>query len=86
MTELRERDMMVCRACGREERASEGYPCADCGTFFCLICNFRGVMYCRTCAARHDAAAAADATPAPGAPADAPPADVPSSGSGSEGA
>ena len=86
MTELRERDMMVCRACGREERASEGYPCADCGTFICLICNFRGVMYCRTCAARHDAAAAADATPAPGAPADAPPADVPSSGSGSEGA
>ena len=86
MSPWRERDAMVCRACGREERASEGYPCADCGTFICLICNFRGVMYCRTCAARHDAAAAADATPAPGAPADAPPAAVPSSGSGSEGA
>lgn len=26
-------DAMICRACGREERASEGYPCADCGTF-----------------------------------------------------
>ena len=73
--------MMVCRACGREERASEGYPCADCGTFICLICNFRGVMYCRACAAKHDAAAAADATPAPGAPGDAPPA-----GSGTDGA
>ncbi len=33
MTKLEERDAMVCRACGKEERASEGYPCADCGTF-----------------------------------------------------
>src|SRR5918994_1640580 len=31
MTELRERDAMECRACGREERASEGYPCTDRG-------------------------------------------------------
>jgi hypothetical protein len=50
MTELHERDSMVCRSCGREERASEGYPCADCGTFICLICNFRGVLFCRECA------------------------------------
>ena len=27
----------VCRACGNEERASEGYPCTECGTFVCLI-------------------------------------------------
>ena len=25
--------MMVCRSCGNEERASEGYPCDVCGTF-----------------------------------------------------
>ena len=40
---LKEHDAMECRACGREERASEGYPCANCGTFICLICTFRGV-------------------------------------------
>ena len=28
-----ERDAMICRSCGHEERASEGYPCVDCGTF-----------------------------------------------------
>jgi len=33
MAEIREHDAMGCRACGREERASEGYPCARCGTF-----------------------------------------------------
>jgi hypothetical protein len=44
-------DAMVCRACGREERASEGYPCERCGTFICLICTFRGVTLCRECAA-----------------------------------
>ena len=49
-------DAMVCRACGREERASEGYPCDDCGTFLCLICMFRGVTLCRDCAARREAA------------------------------
>jgi hypothetical protein len=42
-------DAMLCRVCGREERASEGYPCADCGTFICLICNFRGKVRCRAC-------------------------------------
>jgi hypothetical protein len=49
MAELHEHDAMTCRACGREERASEGYPCAGCGTFICLICNFRGVTLCRDC-------------------------------------
>ena len=49
MTELKERDKMVCRACGNEERASEGYPCIDCGTFICMMCNFRGVVLCKTC-------------------------------------
>ena len=49
MSELRERDAMACRACGREERASEGYPCAECGTFICLLCNMRGVTHCKTC-------------------------------------
>ncbi len=40
---------MACRACGREERASEGYPCTNCGTFICLICSFRGVTLCTRC-------------------------------------
>ena len=39
MTSLRERDAMTCRACGNEERASEGYPCVKCGTFVCVVCN-----------------------------------------------
>lgn len=52
MAELHERDAMICRACEQEERASEGYPCADCGTFICMICNMRGVTLCKTCAAR----------------------------------
>lgn len=43
---------MTCRACGRDERASEGYPCIDCGTFTCLICNMRGIVRCRACAAK----------------------------------
>jgi hypothetical protein len=50
MNRLRERDAMRCRACGNEERASEGYPCVDCGTFICVICTFRGVIKCRPCA------------------------------------
>jgi len=50
MTEQREKDAMICRACGNEERASEGYPCASCGTFICIICSFRGVSACRNCA------------------------------------
>ena len=49
MTEIKERDMMVCRACGNEERASEGYPCIDCGTFVCMMCNMRGITLCKTC-------------------------------------
>jgi hypothetical protein len=47
--QLRERDAMICRACGNQERASEGYPCANCGTFVCIICSFRGVTMCRKC-------------------------------------
>ena len=46
---LRERDAMICRSCRNEERASEGYPCADCGTFLCIICTFRGVVMCKNC-------------------------------------
>ena len=46
---LQERDAMVCRACGNEERASEGYPCVNCGTFICVICNMKGVTKCRAC-------------------------------------
>ena len=46
---LRERDAMICRSCSNEERASEGYPCNNCGTFICIICTFRGVEYCRKC-------------------------------------
>ncbi len=57
MTELKEHDGMVCRACGKEERASEGYPCVDCGTFICLICSFRGVTLCAACQAKHKSAA-----------------------------
>jgi len=49
VTEIREKDAMLCRACGNEERASEGYPCTGCGTFICVICSFRGVMQCRKC-------------------------------------
>lgn len=52
MAEIHEHDAMKCRACGQEERASEGYPCADCGTFICLICFFRGIERCTTCQAK----------------------------------
>jgi len=48
-----ERDMMICRSCGNQERASEGTPCADCGTFICLICDFRGITFCKACRAKH---------------------------------
>jgi hypothetical protein len=41
---------MICRWCGNEERASEGYPCMTCGTFICVICNLRGFIQCRSCA------------------------------------
>jgi hypothetical protein len=49
MSELRERDAMICRACGNEERASEGYPCAGCSTFICQMCEMKGVRYCKRC-------------------------------------
>lgn len=51
MVEIKEHDAMNCRSCGREERASEGYPCLDCGTFLCLICTFKGVVRCARCEA-----------------------------------
>lgn len=52
MTDTQERDSMVCRACGKVERASEGYPCDGCGTFICLRCNMQGVTLCTSCAAK----------------------------------
>ena len=51
MAEIHEHDGMKCRACGQEERASEGYPCTNCGTFICLMCSFRGVTLCAACGA-----------------------------------
>jgi hypothetical protein len=48
----KELDLMICRACGNEERASEGYPCEGCGTFICLICTMRGVTKCKQCASQ----------------------------------
>ena len=48
---MAERDMMVCRSCGNEERASEGYPCENCNTFICLICDTRGIRFCKKCRA-----------------------------------
>lgn len=62
MTELREKDAMICRACGNEERASEGYPCASCGTFICVICSFRGVVRCQACVQAQVTSEAAEAT------------------------
>jgi hypothetical protein len=44
-------DQMVCRACGRQERASEGYPCRGCDTFICVVCNMWGVTRCKECLA-----------------------------------
>jgi hypothetical protein len=65
MTDLQEHDVMVCRACGREERASEGYPCDACGTFICQICSMRGVTRCKNCAALKGEAASPPAPPPP---------------------
>jgi hypothetical protein len=48
---------MLCRHCGKEERASEGYPCLGCGTFLCLVCTFRGHQYCLACEASRDVGA-----------------------------
>jgi hypothetical protein len=50
-----ERDVMVCRSCGKEERASEGYPCENCGTFICQICVLKGITLCASCQAAEDA-------------------------------
>jgi len=60
---------MVCRSCGNEERASEGYPCVDCGTFICVICDMRGITRCRSCQAKRDAGAPMPGAPMPGMPA-----------------
>lgn len=49
MSKIEEVDMMVCRACGNQERASEGYPCQGCGTFICIICSNKGVVLCKAC-------------------------------------
>lgn len=49
MTHLEEREAMICRSCGNEERASEGYPCSDCGTFVCMMCAWRGMERCAAC-------------------------------------
>jgi hypothetical protein len=65
MMKLEEHDAMNCRSCGNEERASEGYPCVDCGTFICVICDIRGITRCRACQTRRGAAAAAAAAPQP---------------------
>jgi len=51
-----ETDAMVCRACGNQERASEGYPCDVCGTFICLICSLKGVTLCKACAEKQGGA------------------------------
>jgi hypothetical protein len=52
----KEHDAMICRACGREERASEGYPCHRCGTFICVLCSIRGVTVCASCSSKAQAA------------------------------
>ena len=57
---MTEHDVMVCRACGKEDRASEGYPCDNCQTFICQICNMRGITLCATCQAAEDAKSDAD--------------------------
>lgn len=43
------REAMICRNCGETDRASEGYPCAGCGTFLCLMCTMRDIRYCKEC-------------------------------------
>lgn len=62
MAQLQEKDAMTCRSCGNEERASEGYPCVDCGTFVCVVCNLRGIERCTSCREKHDAAKRAGTT------------------------
>lgn len=60
---MSELDGMICRACGKKERASEGYPCERCETFICQICSMRGVVLCASCQALEDAERGA---PSPG--------------------
>ncbi len=55
---MTEHDAMTCRACGRVERASEGYPCTGCETFICVLCNMKGVLLCRACQEKQGAPAA----------------------------
>lgn len=57
MTKIEETDMMVCRSCGNQERASEGYPCQGCGTFLCIICSNQGIVLCKACQAKGSAGA-----------------------------
>jgi hypothetical protein len=52
---MTETDLMICRSCGKEERASEGYPCDNCGTFICQICSMKGIALCASCQALEDA-------------------------------
>ena len=49
MSKIEEVDMRVCRSCGNQERASEGYPCQGCGTFLCSICSNQGIVLCKAC-------------------------------------
>ncbi|MEN9790614.1 MAG: hypothetical protein RLZZ63_272 [Gemmatimonadota bacterium] len=60
-----ERDQMVCRACGRTERASEGFPCEGCGTFICQLCNLAGVTWCARCTEEPRSGASAGVPRAP---------------------
>ena len=60
---MSERDSMVCRSCGKEERASEGYPCERCGTFICQVCSMRGVELCAKCVNEVATGAPATVTP-----------------------
>jgi len=60
MGKIEERDAMICHACGNEERASEGYPCVQCGAFICLMCDMRGVTRCRKCQAELEASRPSD--------------------------
>lgn len=54
------RDAMTCRACGHEERASEGAPCVICEAFICQLCSVRGVTQCAACSAAPDTPPAAE--------------------------
>ncbi len=59
---MTERDIMLCRRCGKEERASEGYPCDTCGTFVCQICQMKGITLCASCQVLEDAKSEAEGT------------------------